>query len=303
MTTAISRRTLAKGAAWSAPVVVASAAIPAYAASTPRETSQPIDYGIFVTATAMNTGSYFGYDGTLNSGVAGPNVVDSFRNGDTWYENDLRWTDGSGPVSGAESYWNGEGSFTPGGVASSNGNYYNTRTGFWVSTPTTAPGTGTGYNGSVTLARGAQFSTVFTYTIPAGADFVYPTIFNRNTPWNTAITGKKLVRLGPATSTTLAVAGLASDLTFSEPQVVQNADGSTTFTGVITTTTTEAFTATNGKFIQTLLLPAILVYSPTYSNLSITSSVTSASVTYTPSGGRATNLTITGETTTSAIHP
>lgn len=45
MNTSISRRSLAKGAAWATPVVVASAAVPAYAASSNIDPEQPIiDY-------------------------------------------------------------------------------------------------------------------------------------------------------------------------------------------------------------------------------------------------------------------
>ena len=67
MTTNISRRPLAKGAAWSSPVVLASAASPAYAAS-PSQLG--IQDGLFVS-TRYN-GGYVGYQGSNNTGTINP---------------------------------------------------------------------------------------------------------------------------------------------------------------------------------------------------------------------------------------
>ena len=63
MSSEITRRSIAKGAAWAAPVVVVSAAVPAYAASTcaSRVTAgggRAIDFGIVKTGTTYNSVGY-----------------------------------------------------------------------------------------------------------------------------------------------------------------------------------------------------------------------------------------------------
>ena len=67
MTQPISRRTIAKAGVWSAPVVAASAAVPAYAAS--KETPG-VQYGVYVSV--QNNGGYVGYASSNNTGTINP---------------------------------------------------------------------------------------------------------------------------------------------------------------------------------------------------------------------------------------
>ena len=84
MTQPISRRTIAKAGVWSAPVVAASVAVPAYAAS--KETPG-VQYGVYVSV--QNNGGYVGYArGTSNAqaglawvGENGPELI-RFRGGE-----------------------------------------------------------------------------------------------------------------------------------------------------------------------------------------------------------------------------
>lgn len=291
----LTRRQATQGVAWSIPVIVASAAAPAVAASTPKIS---LDYGVFVTSVYTQPGGYFGSDPTGVSTTAAPSTVaGSFSGGTTTGTSDLRWVDGSGPTSGSTSYQNGSGSFTPGGTSATAGRN-DGRSGFWFSAPTTTPGTGAGYAGSSTLAAGATFTTTFTYTIPAGSAFIYPTYFGKS--WNTAGTAN-LSHLNPTGNANLVDVQAAANLTFSAPTVTTNANGSKTFTGTITTKTTEAITVPAGKIGQVTFLPQLEVKGTSYTSFSMTSSITSATISY--SGVSATGTTLTGSTTTSAVHP
>lgn len=291
----VTRRRATQGVAWAIPALVATGAAPAVAASPGTVT---LDYGVFVTSVYTQPGGYFGSDPTGVSTTSAPSTVPgSFSGGRTTGTSDLRWIDGSGPQAGATSYQNGSGSFTPGGTSTTAGRN-DGRSGFWFSAPTTAPGTGTGYVGSATLAAGATFTTTFTYTIPAGSAFVYPTYFGKS--WNTAGTAT-LAHLNPTGNANLVDLQAAASLTFSTPTVTTNADGSKTFTGVITTKTTEAITVSAGKIGQVTFLPQVSVYSTSYSSFSMTSQISSAVITY--SGVPVSGTTLSGSATTSAIHP
>ena len=70
MTQPISRRTVAKAGVWSAPVVAASAAVPAYAAS--KETPG-VQYGVYVSV--QNNGGYVGYASSNNTGTIMPSAM------------------------------------------------------------------------------------------------------------------------------------------------------------------------------------------------------------------------------------
>ena len=67
MTQPISRRHHTQGSVWSAPVVAASAAVPAYAAS--KETPG-VQYGVYVSV--QNNGGYVGYASSNNTGTINP---------------------------------------------------------------------------------------------------------------------------------------------------------------------------------------------------------------------------------------
>lgn len=161
--TAFSRRTLGKGAAWAAPSVATALVAPAYAAS-----KLGIDMGLYVSASSTNASGGTGTTGFFSGN--GPGTManadtpqESFRNGTTWAESDMNWSDTTGAT---QTLWdanvtNGEGSFTPGGNHQYAGNYMS-GTGFWFSRPTSSAGTGTGYSGTTTLASGAYLTNTVT---------------------------------------------------------------------------------------------------------------------------------------------
>ena len=112
------RRAVVRGAAWAAPVALATVAAPAVAASQPPAQYE-MDLGIFVSASAsadaVGRVRYFGgNDGGVQTAADTPQ--ESFRDGTTWAEFDLNWVDGRGTTAttwNAMNAVNGEGSFTP----------------------------------------------------------------------------------------------------------------------------------------------------------------------------------------------
>lgn len=112
----MTRRAVVRGAAWAAPVALATVAAPA--ASRPPEQHE-MDLGIFVSASASaDTVGRVGYFGGNAGGVqtTADTPEESFRSGTTWAESDLNWVDGRGTTAttwNAMNAVNGEGSFTP----------------------------------------------------------------------------------------------------------------------------------------------------------------------------------------------
>ena len=149
------RRTLLKAGAWSAPVVIASATIPAYAASPAK-----IQSGLFVTT--QNNGGFVGYSGSTTSTGHATTPSAYFSSPAGSQEADLNWNDSTSKPTNSSSYTNGEGSFTPvtNGGTTSAGSYV-TSSGFWFSVPTTSLTSGTSYisGSTATLAAGAVFVT------------------------------------------------------------------------------------------------------------------------------------------------
>ncbi|MBB3023834.1 hypothetical protein [Helcobacillus massiliensis] len=144
-------------------------AAPAYAGS-PQPPKRSGDYGLFVTASAE--GERMGNINTtsvLADYTAADTPGESFRNGSTWVEPDKNWDDATGrPISPTPPYHNGEGSYTPAGNAGGSNGSYAASTGFWFSSPTKTPGTGTGYTGTATLQPGAVFSSRITIVAMPG---------------------------------------------------------------------------------------------------------------------------------------
>lgn len=84
MTQPISRRTIAKAGVWSAPVVAASAAVPAYAAS--KETPG-VQYGVYVSV--QNNGGYVGYASSNNTGTINPASPEAHFTASTTPDSDI----------------------------------------------------------------------------------------------------------------------------------------------------------------------------------------------------------------------
>ena len=166
MTQPISRRAIAKAGVWSAPVVAASAAVPAYAAS--KETPG-VQYGVYVSV--QNNGGYVGYASSNNTGTINPASPEAHFTASGTPDSDINWDDATSKPKSA-TYVNGEGKFTPvtNSQTGANGAYMSS-SGFWWSVPTKDTATGTGYisGSSVTLAAGATFVTEVEYTVSAKA--------------------------------------------------------------------------------------------------------------------------------------
>lgn len=166
MTQPISRRAVAKAGVWSAPVVAASAAVPAYAAS--KETPG-VQYGVYVSV--QNNGGYVGYASSNNTGTINPATPEAHFTASGTPDSDINWDDATSKPKSA-TYVNGEGKFTPvtNSQTGANGAYMSS-SGFWWSVPTKDTATGTGYipGSSVTLAAGATFVTEVEYTVSASA--------------------------------------------------------------------------------------------------------------------------------------
>ena len=107
MTQPISRRTVAKAGVWSAPVVAASAAVPAYAAS--KETPG-VQYGVYVSV--QNNGGYVGYASSNNTGTINPATPEAHFTASGTPDSDINWDDATSKPKSA-TYVNGEGKFTP----------------------------------------------------------------------------------------------------------------------------------------------------------------------------------------------
>ena len=270
--TTLSRRSIAKGVAWGVPAVSLGAAAPARAASPIPGT----DRGVFVSATY--NGGTIGYQPNESTGNVGPSTLSgSFVGGTTYFESDLNWADATNKPTNSSLYVNGEGTFTPSGNSTTAGSYGST-SGFWFSSPTTAMGTGTGYSGTSTLASGAKFTTTFTYTIPSGTAFVYPRV--NGSTWQSSTLTASLTALTTTGNNFLSNYQANATVTLAVPTVVTNADGSKTFTGTITTTTTSAISTTATKpYQQVTFLPPITLTPAGYTSLTISSSVSSATVT------------------------
>lgn len=304
--TQVQRRTLVKGAAWAAPLVVASATVPAYAAS-PSKDQLGIEYGLFVT-TSNN--SKMGYNETYGTGTVNPTSPQAYFQASSRPESDISWSDATSRPTNSSSYQNGEGSFTPvtTGATGANGTYASS-SGFWWSVPTTNPETGTGYiaGSTATLAAGAVFITEVEFTIPAGANAQWSTQNVRvaGQIWNKAISGKRTRQ--NATATYLAVATIAGTWSASQPVITRNSDGSYTFKGTITYLTTEAYTLTQTGtkyYGQTTIMPATVEVPTNYgwNYYQQTSYIQSATINYT-ANGTTTTLPLSGLTTTSRINP
>lgn len=298
----LSRRQLAAGAAWATPVIAASAVVPAYAASTGDTAGS--EYGLFVT-TAYN-GGFVGYTHSDNAGFNGPTSPQAYwANGGTYtptmnVTSEGCFTDGMAKV--------GAGSYTPvtNSGSGSNGGYVSS-TGFWFSVPTTAVKTGTGYvSGSkAVLKAGARFSTLVTVVVPTTSNWKWTlnniALQGSAQKWTKTLTG----RMGDlnATAPYLGTANVAGTWNASVPTIKDNGDGTATFTGTITYTTSKDYTLTQSGskyYGQVVILPGVIEVYPGYGfkSFSLTSQVESATITY--SGAEVPNVQLNNELQTTA---
>lgn len=175
----LSRRSTLKAAGWSAPVLAASTAVPAYAASAPNSSTEiSANYGIF--AQMINRNLENPYD--TYAGVHSYDGAVSDSSGDAQYI-------GGEVVGDSGLAANGEGSFTPGGTIADN--RYGGM-GFWFSAPYDVA-TGEQVPGTTLLATGSSFEVTYRFTFNdeasldspllwrTGADGPYLSIDNQST--------------------------------------------------------------------------------------------------------------------------
>ena len=284
----LSRRQLAAGAAWATPVIAASAVVPAYAASTGDTAGS--EYGLFVTTAYFN-------------GPTSPQAY--WANGGTYtptmnVTSEGCFTDGMAKV--------GAGSYTPvtNSGSGSNGGYVSS-TGFWFSVPTTAVKTGTGYvpGSRAVLKAGARFSTLVTVVVPTTSNWKWTlnniALQGSAQKWTKALNGR-MSDLN-ATAPYLGTANVAGTWNASVPTIKDNGDGTATFTGTITYTTSRDYTLTQtgSKYYgQVVILPGVIEVYPGYGfkSFSLTSQVESATITY--SGAEVPNVQLNNELQTTA---
>ena len=298
----LSRRQLAAGAAWATPVIAASAVVPAYAASTGNTAGS--EYGLFVT-TAHN-GGFVGYTHSDNAGFDGPTSPQAYwANGGT-YNPTMNVTSAGCVTNGMAKV--GAGSYTPvtNTGSGSNGGYVSS-TGFWFSVPTTAAKTGTGYvpGSKAVLKAGARFTTQVTVVVPTTSNWKWTlnniSLQRANQKWTKALNG----RMSDLTATApyLGTANVAGTWNASVPTIKDNGDGTATFTGTITYTTSRDYTLTQtgSKYYgQVVILPGVIEVYPGYGfkSFSLTSQVESATITY--SGAEVPNVQLNNELQTTA---
>ena len=308
MTQPISRRTIAKAGVWSAPVVAASVAVPAYAAS--KETPG-VQYGVYVSV--QNNGGYVGYASSNNTGTINPATPEAHFTATTNPDSDINWDDATSKPK-YTTYVNGEGKFTPvtNSQTGANGAYMSS-SGFWWSVPTKDTATGTGYipGGSVTLAAGATFVTEVEYTVSASAQSLTKLGKINGQSWSPSsrqLTGKTTELVASAGQAKyLSVAQTAGTWTAEVPTITQNSDGTYTFKGRIVYTTSKAYTMKESGtkyYSQTNFMPAQLRFPANDGWVSYkqTSSVQVANLTYS-SNGASGSESVSGQATTAEIHP
>lgn len=302
----LSRRQLAAGAAWATPVIAASAVVPAYAASTGNTAGS--EYGLFVT-TSCN-GGFPGYSQNDNAAFDAPTTPQGYWANGGSYVPTMNVTS-EGCVRGAGMSKVGAGSYTP---VTNTGHgadgSYTSATGFWFSVPTTAVKTGTGYvpGSKAVLKAGARFSTKVTLVLATTSGWQYTVnnigVGRYDQYWTKPLTGRMDIP-GRATAKYLSNTTVAGTWNASAPTIKDNGDGTATFTGTITYTTSKDYTLTQSGtkyYGQVYILPGVIeVYGGYgFKTFTLTSQVDSATITY--SGAEVPNVQLNNELqTTSTI--
>ena len=137
MTQSISRRSVAKAGVWSAPVIAASAAVPAYAASSRSDDSEEkltIQSGLFVSA--QYGGGFVGYASSTSTGPIHPTTPEAYFASSSKPQSDLNWDDSASKPTNRDLFVNGEGTFTPvNNSQTASPRLYVASSGFWWSVP------------------------------------------------------------------------------------------------------------------------------------------------------------------------
>ena len=150
------------------------------------------------------------------------------------------------------------------------------------------------------------------FTVPAGAVNSTKTGKINGKVWGpnnrSALTGTNVELMASAgQSKYLSIAQTAGNWSAEVPTVTKNSDGTYTFKGRITFTTTKAYTLkqSGSKYYgQVVIMPAQVSFSPALGWISYkqTSSIQNATISYTGNGYSDT-LVLSGEATTSQINP
>lgn len=239
-----SRRTLATAGLWAAPVVAASAVVPAYAASSSViAPTLTVRWGLFSQVVIEDASA--GYN--TNVGVA------STFGGTGNTSGDVQFDDSSGLIADAPTglVANGEGTFTPGGsLGGFNSGTYG-GTGLWFSSPEDA--TGVPVAGTAVLAAGASFRLDYVVTFPEGWDpFPIDSVRDGETRHLVKQSGGSAVTATGVNSAEMT-ATYGTQVTAGQQQTVS-----------VTYTTNEAITLTSDGSSASALAQLLLSQAPAY---------------------------------------
>lgn len=258
----VNRRSLVKGALWSAPVVATAATVPAYAASTDVPETPTLQFGVFTQAFNSNPANDFDTRYGLDSyTVQVPNITATSTT----------------PQS------RGGGTFTPGGSVGA-GLYGGA--GLWISAPINSKGE---FQGSSWLYPQAHLQVTFEFTFPTAEDVTDPLLWDTENDVEIPALAKSE---GGAKTNNPAVAafnGIAYTAKFYEPTIEDNV-----WTGVLDIRTSDYLEATAKDGVSYAQVLASLV--PVYFT-EVTSSYTLTTTAQITSGNVAMQLTEGGEYT------
>ena len=202
----VNRRSLIKGALWSAPVVATAATVPAYAASTDVPETPTLQFGVFTQAFNFNPSNNFDTRYGLDSyTVQVPNKTAT----------------STSPQSA------GGGTFTPGGSVGA---------GLWISAPINSKGE---FQGSTWLYGSAHLQVTFEFTFPTAEDVTAPLLWDPDNDTEVAELAKSEGGAKTNNPAVSAFNGVAYTAKFYEPVIEGN-----TWTGVLDIRTSDFLTAT-----------------------------------------------------------
>lgn len=307
--TAVNRRTLAKSAAWASPVILATASVPAYAASVAPQPTYVYEDGLYVSATNNANQNMAGYLTTGPIATNKPTTPAAYFAANPKPENDMYWDDATDRPTVASYFTNGEGEFPPvTNYSDSGAGRYVSTSGYWFSAPVARESaeTGTGYVGSSTLARGAVFETVVTLVVPAGGNTTITLADGTGMPavaWTKAL-GPYNLNSSTGASVLSGTMRAAGTLTASEPTITTQADGSKVFRGVLTYTTTQDITTKGANYGHTQFMPARMAFVPSrWTSFTMESSVKAATLVFAGTPEPMDPVAVSANLQTVTIHP
>ncbi len=240
----VNRRSLVKGALWSAPVVATAATVPAYAASTDVPETPTLQFGVFTQAFNSNPSNDFNTRYGLDSyTVQVPNVTAT----------------STSPQSA------GGGTFTPGGSVGA-GLYGGA--GLWISAPINSKGE---FQGSTYLYGSAHLQVTFEFTFPTAEDVTAPLLWDTDNDAEVAALAKSEGGAKTNNPAVSAFNGVAYAAKFYEPVIEGN-----TWTGVLDIRTSDFLTATaNGpvRYAQVLASQVPVYFTEVTSSYTLTTTV------------------------------